>query len=349
MLEPQVGRLFLSERDGGVERERALGVARRVPVDSVDGIGRSDGVAVVSPCREVLVRPLERSLVHVHASLGHGLARVALIGGIRLDDGVRDDGNGPRVQGETARLPKSVVDFGTFRGTSQFNRIAVERHFGRQQQDVLAHDPTRRYAAHARRPGGCVGGLDEHAVPGHVFHPFCQAVGGVEPTCGKARDSIQESAVREHVSIALGHQGRGVEHWSLRDGALLEHVPVASLGERRGRKFGSLGQRRAPAEQGAVAVFLERRCRENEVFRRNHRSFLEQRTEDVGGVREGRAFGEVVSIQKAHDVAFDVVGRGSSLESGIIILVLGISRVDSPESYQVALRYGKGRPFRRGR
>ena len=142
VLEPQVGWLFLSERDGGFEHERALGVVGRVSVYSVDGIGRGDGVAAVSPCREFLVRPLERCLMHVHAGLGHCRTRVVLIGGIRLDDGVRDDGNGLRVQGEIACLPKPVVDFSTFRGTSQFNHIAVKRHFGRQQQNVLAHDPS---------------------------------------------------------------------------------------------------------------------------------------------------------------------------------------------------------------
>ena len=228
VLEPQVGWLFLSERDGGFERERALGVVRRVPVDSVDGIGRGDGVAAVSPCREILVRPLERSLVYVHAGLGHCRARVALIGGIRLDDGIRDDGNGLRVQGEIARLPKPVVDFGTFRGTSQFNHIAVKRHFGRQQQNVLAHDPSRRYAARACRPGRCVGGLDERAVASHVLNPVRPAIGGVEPVCGKACDFIQESASLKHVSIALFNQRGGVEDRSLRDGALLEHVPGSS-------------------------------------------------------------------------------------------------------------------------
>ena len=210
VLEPQVGWLFLSERDGGFERERALGVVGRVSVDSVDGIGRGDGVAAVSPCREFLVRPLERCLMHVHAGLVYGRARVVLIGGIRLDDGVRDDGNGLRVQGEIACLPKPVeiaclpkpvVDFGTFRGTSQFNHIAVKRHFGRQQQNVLAHDPSRRYAARACRPGRCVGGLDERAVASHVLNPVRPTIGGVEPVCGKACDFIQESASLKHVSI----------------------------------------------------------------------------------------------------------------------------------------------------
>ena len=53
VLEPQVGWLGRSERDGGVERERAFGVAGRVTVCSVDGIGRGDGVGAVSPGREV--------------------------------------------------------------------------------------------------------------------------------------------------------------------------------------------------------------------------------------------------------------------------------------------------------
>ena len=96
---------------------------------------------------------------------------------------------------------------------------------------------------------------------------------------------VQACASLEHVSIALFDQGRGAEDRGLLDGASLEHVPVASRGERRGWKFRRLGQCRAIAEQGAVAVVFERCCRENEVFRRNHRSFLEQRAEDVIAVR----------------------------------------------------------------